>query len=54
MVGLDVNVSILFWLKVSVKTTVVTLAEVFMESSFVLFFSVFAGLVGILPTQARD
>lgn len=42
--GLEVNVSILFGLEVSVKATVNTLVEVFMESSFVLFVSVWCGV----------
>jgi hypothetical protein len=43
-VGLEVNVSILFGLEVSVKATVNTLVDVFMENSFVLFFSVWCGV----------
>jgi len=59
-VGIEFNVSILFGLEVSVKTTINTLVEVFMENSFVLFTCVWCGVaflrawLGTLPTQMRD
>jgi len=36
-VGFEISVSILFGLEVSIKATINTFVEVFMENSFVLF-----------------